>query len=130
MSKSTQIIYWSTTALVAFGMTASGIAQIMQLDEMKEIISHLGFPLYIMYLLGVWKLLGVIALLIPKNGLLKEWAYAGFFFLLSGAFVSHLFMGDGGSAIFGPLFQLIFLCLSWRFRPRSRTVNPTVNEVL
>jgi hypothetical protein len=72
---------------------------------------------------GLWKILGVIAILIPKYPLLKEWAYAGFFFLMTGALISHLFMGEGGNAIFGPLFQTIFVFASWYFRPANRKLN-------
>ena len=125
MTKRNNIIYWLATALFCFGMLASGIAQLRQSVEMQEIITHLGFPLYIMYIVGVWKLLGVTAILVPKLGLLKEWAYAGFFFLMSGALISHLFMGDVGNAVFGPLFQLVFIMLSWYFRPQHRKVNVT-----
>jgi len=123
MTKRNRIIYWVATAFFAFGMTASGISQILHLKEMNEIITHLGYPLYLMTILGVWKLLGVIAILIPKFKLVKEWAYAGFFFLLTGALTSHIVMGDGGKAIFGPLFQTIFLCVSWYFRPTDRKLN-------
>ena len=122
MEKRNKIIYWIFTALLCFGMTASGIAQILHLKEMTEIITHLGYPLYLMTLLGLWKLLGVIAILVPNFKLLKEWAYAGFFFLLTGALFSHIVMGDTGKAILGPLFQTIFLILSWYFRPANRKI--------
>ena len=122
MEKRNKIIYWIATALLCFGMTASGISQILHLKEMNELISHVGYPLYFMYIIGVWKLLGVIAILIPKYPLLKEWAYAGFFFILTGALISHLFMGDFGNAIFGPLFQTIFVIVSWYFRPANRKI--------
>lgn len=76
-----------------------------------------------MYIIGTWKILGVIAILIPGFTLLKEWAYAGFFFLMTGAFISHIVMGDGGNAIYGPLFQTIFVVASWYFRPADRKIN-------
>lgn len=123
MEKRNKIIYWTATALLSFGMLGSGISQILHLEEMNELITHTGYPLYFMYIIGVWKILGVIAILIPKFTLLKEWAYAGFFFLMTGALASHLFMGDGGKAIFGPLFQTIFVVLSWYFRPADRKIN-------
>jgi uncharacterized membrane protein len=126
MEKRNKIIYWISTTLLCFGMTVSGISQILHLNEMNELIAHVGYPLYFMYIIGVWKLLGVIAILIPKYPLLKEWAYAGFFFLLTGALISHIAIGDGGKAIFGPLFQTIFLIVSWYFRPVNRKLNPTV----
>ena len=127
MEKRNRIIYWVATSLLCAGMTGSGISQILHLNEMNELIYHVGYPLYFMYIIGVWKLLGVIAILIPKYPLLKEWAYAGFFFLLTGALVSHIFMGDTGNAIFGPLFQTIFVIVSWYFRPANRKIISTNN---
>jgi hypothetical protein len=120
MATRNQIIYWVATVFFAFGMASSGILQILHLKEMNEVITHLGYPLYLMTLLGIWKLLGVVTILIPKFKLLKEWAYAGFFFLLTGALISHIVMGDGGKAILGPLFQTVFLIVSWYFRPSNR----------
>ena len=123
MTKRTKIIYWLATGLLSFGMLASGISQILHVKEMDELITHIGYPLYFMYIIGVWKILGVIAILIPKFKLLKEWAYAGFFFLLTGALISHIIIGDSGKAIFGPLFQTIFVVLSWYFRPANRKIT-------
>lgn len=117
------IIYWGSTLLLSVGMLGSGIAQITHAKEMVELITHVGFPLYFMYIVGVWKLLGVIVILIPNFKLAKEWAYAGFFFLMTGALASHLFMGDAGKAVFGPLFQTIFIVVSWYFRPSNRKIN-------
>lgn len=90
---------------------------------MNELIIHVSYPLYFMYIIGVWKILGVIAILIPNFKLLKEWAYAGFFFLMTSALISYLFMGDGGNAILGPLFQTVFVVLSWYLRPVDRKIN-------
>jgi uncharacterized membrane protein len=123
MTKRNKIIYWVATALLSFGMLGSGISQILHVKEMNELIAHVGYPLYFMYIIGVWKILGVIVILIPNFKLLKEWAYAGFFFLMTGALISHLFMGDGGNAIFGPLFQTVFIVSSWYFRPADRKIN-------
>jgi len=120
-----KIIYWVATALLSFGMLGSGISQLLHLKDMNELITHIGYPLYFMYIIGVWKILGVIAILIPNFKLLKEWAYAGFFFLMTGALLSHLFMGDVGNAILGPLFQTLFIVTSWYFRPANRKINFT-----
>lgn len=125
--RTNKIIYWASTALLCFGMLGSGISQLLHLEEMNELITHVGYPLYFMYIIGTWKILGVIALLIPKNPLLKEWAYAGFFFLMTGALISHLAIGDIGNAIYGPSFQTAFLLLSWYFRPASRKLNLVKN---
>jgi uncharacterized membrane protein len=120
MGKGNKIIYWVATALLCIGMTVSGVSQILHVKEMNELVTHLGYPLYLLYIIGVWKLSGVVVVLIPKHPLLKEWAYAGFFFLMTGALISHLFMGDEGTSIYGPLFQTIFVVVSWYFRPANR----------
>jgi hypothetical protein len=114
------VIYWVATVLMSVGMFGSGVAQIIRAKQMVDIINHVGYPLYVMTILGVWKILGVITILLPGFKLQKEWAYAGFFFLMSGALFSHLAMGDGGKAILGPLMQLVFISLSWYCRPDSR----------
>lgn len=123
MTKRNKIIYWVATILLSFGMLASGISQILHVEAMNELITHVGYPLYFMYIIGVWKVLGVIAILIPKYPLLKEWAYGGFFFLMTGALLSHLFIGDIGNAILGPLFQTIFVIVSWGFRPTDKKLT-------
>ena len=120
MSKRNLIIYWIATALLSFGMLGSGISQLIRHPDIIAITDHLGYPIYLASILGTWKVLGVIALLLPGYKLLKEWAYAGFFFAMTGAFVSHLFMGDPVSDMLGPIFQTIFIILSWYFRPDSR----------
>jgi len=73
-------------------------------------------------MLGVWKVLGVSILLIPKLPSLKEWAYAGFLFAMSGAFFSHLAIGDGAKEFIGPLLLLILIVVSWYFRPAGRKI--------
>lgn len=120
MEKRNKIIYWITTALMSFGMLGSGIAQISHAEEMNAILTHLGYPLYFMSIIGVWKVLGVVAILVPGFKLVKEWAYAGFFILMTGAFLSHLFVGDPFTDFLGPVFQTIFIVCSWYFRPENR----------
>ncbi|MEO8236243.1 MAG: DoxX family protein [Flavobacterium sp.] len=120
MTRRNKIIYWVPTAFLSFGMMGSGIAQMLHVKAMDELINHVGYPLYFIYIIGVWKIIGVIAILIPKYPLIKEWAYAGFFFLMTGALISHLAIGDSGIAVFVPLLQTIFIILSWNFRPANR----------
>ncbi|MBP1224533.1 DoxX family protein [Flavobacterium sp. 1355] len=122
MTKRNKIIYWIATLWLALGMTATGIVQLLQIKEEVDMMSHLGYPLYFLPLLGIWKLLGVIAILIPKFGLLKEWAYAGFFFAMSGAIISHLARGEYGIELFGPALLLVLTIISWYFRPADRKV--------
>jgi hypothetical protein len=120
MTKRNKIIYWVATLWLALGMTATGIVQILQIKEEVDMMAYLGYPLYFLVILGVWKLLGVVAILIPKFPLLKEWAYAGFFFAMSGAIISHFSVGDGAKEYFGPTLLLILTILSWYFRPADR----------
>ena len=120
MAKRNKIIYWIATVWLALGMLSSGIVQLIKLKEEVDMITHLGYPLYFLTLLAVWKLLGVVAVLIPKFPLLKEWAYAGFFFAMSGAVFSHLASGDGAGEFFGPILLLILTGVSWYFRPADR----------
>lgn len=120
MTKRNKIIYWVATLWLAFGMTSTGIVQILQIKEEVDMMSHLGYPLYFLIILGVWKILGVIAILIPKFPLLKEWAYAGFFFAMSGAILSHFAKDDGAIAYFGPTLLLVLTVLSWYFRPADK----------
>lgn len=120
MTKRNRIIYWIATLWLALGMTTTGIVQLIPMKEEAEMIQRLGYPLYFLTLLGVWKLLGVIAILIPKFGVLKEWAYAGFFFAMSGAVVSHLAIKDEASTLFGPVLLIVLTVVSWYFRPENR----------
>ena len=83
-------------------------------------IKELGYPVYFLTILGVWKILGVIALLIPKFPLLKEWAYAGFFFLTTGAIFSHIGTENSINEIVPSLLLLALTVVSWYFRPADR----------
>lgn len=94
------------------------------MKEEVDMMTHLGYPAYLLTIIGVWKLLGVVAVLISKFPLLKEWAYAGFFFCMSGAVFSHFAVGDGAKEFFGPLLLIVLTVVSWYFRPADRkTVN-------
>jgi hypothetical protein len=93
-------------------------------------ITHLGYPIYFLTILGVWKILGVVAVLIPKFPLLKEWAYAGFFFAMSGAIFSHIASGDSVKEIFPSLLLLILTMVSWYFRPADRKIDCQLTEEL
>lgn len=123
MEKKNKIIYWVATGLLAFGMLISGLQQIFHAKGMIDLITPLGYPLYFLYILDVWKILGVIAILIPRGKLLKEWAYVGFFFVMTGALISHLASGDDSlKGITGPFFQTVFIILSWYFTPPDRKI--------
>lgn len=119
MTKRNKIIYWIATAWLALGMLSTGLVQLLKVEKEVEMMTHLGYPLYFLTIIGVWKILGVVAVLVPKFPLLREWAYAGFFFAMSGAILSHLIMKDEAKEIFGPALLLILAIVSWYFRPNS-----------
>ncbi len=123
MEKRNKIIYWIATVWLSLGMVSTGIVQLIKMKEEADMMAHLGYPLYFLTLLGVWKLLGVVAVLIPKFPILKEWAYAGFFFSMSGAAYSHIASGDATKELFGPLLLLILTGVSWYFRPVDRKMS-------
>ncbi|MES2652959.1 MAG: DoxX family protein [Bacteroidota bacterium] len=124
MTKRNKIIYWVSTLWLALGMLSTGVVQILKLKEV-DMMAHLGYPLYFLTLLGVWKILGVITILVPKFPLLKEWAYAGFFFAMLGAIVSHIASGNGAKDFFGPTLLLVLTFVSWYFRPVDRKIIST-----
>jgi hypothetical protein len=122
MKKRDKIIYWIATAWLALGMFSTGLVQLLRMKEEVDMMVRLGYPVYFLTIIGVWKMLGVITVLIPKYPLLKEWAYAGFFFSMTGAIVSHIAVGDAVSEIFPPLLLLVLTIVSWYFRPATRKV--------
>lgn len=125
MAKRNKIIYWICTLWLALGMLSTGIVQLMKMQEEVDSMKHLGYPIYFLTLLGIWKILGVAVILIPKFTLVKEWAYAGFFFAMSGAIISHLTIDGLTSKIFPPLLLLVLTVLSWYFRPADRKIIST-----
>ena len=124
MKKTNKIIYWISTLWLSLGMVSTGLVQLFRQNAQADYITDLGFPEFSLTLLSIWKILGVIVLLIPKFTLLKEWAYAGFFFAMSGAVYSHIIAGDPVNEIFPSLLLLILTLISWYFRPTNRKIIP------
>jgi len=125
MKKINKIIYWISTIWLSLGMTVTGVLQLLKAKEGTggvDSITHLGYPVYFLTILGIWKILGVVALLIPKLPLLKEWAYAGFFFLITGALFSHITYSDSFKEVYPSVLLLVLLFLSWYFRPSERRI--------
>lgn len=129
--KRNRIIYWIATLWLASGIFASGILQLTHSDAPGALsppgvfgIKHLGYPVYFLTIIGTWKILGVVALLIPTFPLLKEWAYAGFFFLITGAIGSHLAVQDPLRELFPSLLLLVLTIVSWYLRSAGRKLIP------
>ncbi len=128
MTKKNKIIYWIATIWLSLGMLSTGIVQLLKMKEEVAMFTHLGYPGYLLVILGIWKILGVVAVLIPRFPLLKEWAYAGFLFAMSGAILSHVAAGDDAKEYFGPTLLLILTVLSWYFRPADRKAISVANQ--
>ena len=117
------IAYWIATGVTSFIFLSGGVVDIAQPQFAMEGMRHLGYPDYFATILGVWKVLGGIAVLLPRTPRLKEWAYAGMFFDLSGAAASHASVGDPIGKIATPLVLLCVVVASWALRPESRKLG-------
>jgi uncharacterized membrane protein YphA (DoxX/SURF4 family) len=127
--------YWVTTILVTFELLAGGVADLIHGpallfagDPVVLALAQLGYPVYLLTILGVWKLLGAVALLVPWFPRLKEWAYAGTFFVYAGAAASLAARGDGMGDVIAPLALAVLTLASWALRPPSRTLGVFLPE--
>ena len=117
------ITYWMTTAMIVFAMFSGGIAELAHRPETINGMIQLGYPVYFVMILGFWKLLGSVALVIPGFPRLKEWAYAGIFFNMTGAAISHVVCQDAGWHIVVTVGLAALAVASWALRPASRTLG-------
>jgi uncharacterized membrane protein YphA (DoxX/SURF4 family) len=132
MRKMKVIVYWAATSVIAFELLAGGVTDLVHGgtdvvagEPVVEVLAHLGYPAYLLTILGLWKLLGGIVLLAPRFPRLKEWAYAGAFFVYTGAAASGVVRGwdDPGTLIWGPLIFAVITLASWALRPQSRVLG-------
>ncbi len=119
-SQAWMFLYWALTLYVAATSLWAGVINVLHAPPLFDELLRLGYPAHFATLLGVWKVLGALALLAPGYALLKEWAYAGLFFDFSGALVAYAAAGDGAASYIGPLTSLAALITSWWLRPGSR----------
>jgi hypothetical protein len=134
--KAKSIAYWTMTILVALPIGSGGVGQLIQFRANPHgTVPVLGYPLYFFAILGFWKVLGAIAIFVPRYPRLKEWAYAGIFFDVTGAAASCAAVGGYGAYAFHVIAPLIiagFTVASWALRPQSRTIGvlfPATNGV-
>jgi uncharacterized membrane protein len=120
------IVYWVTTALVAAELALGGVWDILQTPYVREIVEHLGYPTYLLVIMGVWKIPGAFALLVQNLPRLKEWAYAGAIVTYTTAVASHLAVGDGAEALAAPAIFAALTAASWALHPPARR-NSTPN---
>jgi uncharacterized membrane protein YphA (DoxX/SURF4 family) len=119
------IAYWVATVIVASELGVGGVWDTLRIPYVRTVIEHLGYPTYFLVILGVWKVPGAVALLVPRFPLLKEWAYAGAFFSYTGAAASHLAVGDDADKVAGPIIFAGILVASWVMRPSPRRLTPS-----
>ena len=123
MEKRKLIWYWISTILLSFCIFSGGLAQALQVQGVVQGFKPLGYPTYFISVIGIWKMLGIIAILVPAFKLLKEWAYAGLFFTMTGAVISHIASNDIHAQIIAPIVLAIFTVLSWYLRPADRKIS-------
>jgi hypothetical protein len=115
------IVYWAATLIIALELAAGGVWDILQIAYVHDlVVEHLGYPAYFLVILGVWKIPGAAALLIPRFRWITEWAYAGAFFTYAGAVASHLAVGDSISVWWGPFVFAGIMLASWVLYPSVR----------
>jgi uncharacterized membrane protein YphA (DoxX/SURF4 family) len=117
--------YWTATGLIAFAFGPGAIPDLIQAPPALAFVAPLGYPAYFLSILGAWKILGAIAILVPRFPRLKEWAYAGIFFDLTGAAISHAARGNGILNVIIPLVLVGVAFASWALRPEGRTLLAT-----
>ena len=120
LTRTLSIAYWTFTLIVAMELVFGSMWMLLQSEGARWVMTHLGYPLYVNYIIGVWKLPGAVALLVPRFERLKEWAYAGAVFNFSGAAASHLLAGDRPSRVVAPLMLTAMVLASWALRPSGR----------
>ncbi len=121
--KAKAIAYWICTVLTALAFLSGGVVYLMRVPQVVEGVAHLGYPIHFVVLLGVWKILGAVAILVPGFPRLKEWAYAGMIFDLIGASVAHAALGDEMRHIVTPVVIGAVVIASWALRPESRKLK-------
>ena len=123
-----RIAYITTTALTVLAFAGSGLANLFHVTHVAEDMGHLGYPSYFMTILGTWKVLGALAVGAPGLATVKEWAYAGMLFDLTGAAASRAACGDGPTLVVVPLGIAIIVASSWALRPASRRLATRILE--
>jgi len=124
-TRTRKVLYWVATVFTAFAFAALALANLTRAPQVMAGLTRLGYPPIVATILGMWKVLGAIAILIAGWPRLKEWAYAGMFFVLSGAAVSHAAHGDPFGNVLVPLVLLAFVMTSWGLQPaRNAAVAP------
>ncbi len=127
-TKAKTISYWVVTGLVVLVFAGSGVANLAHIPHIADAMAHLGYPAYFLTVLGTWKVLGAVAITVPGFPRLKEWAYAGMMFDVTGAAASRAALGDGVGMVLAPLFIAGLVFASWALRPEGRVLKSPRKE--
>jgi hypothetical protein len=127
-TKTATIAFWIATVLVCIAFVGSGIANLVHATRVAADMARLGYPAYFSTILGAWKVLGAVAIVAPRLPRLKEWAYAGMVFDLSGAAISRGVAGDGAAGVVPPVIVAALVVVSWALRPEDRVLASTVPQ--
>jgi uncharacterized membrane protein YphA (DoxX/SURF4 family) len=125
--KSKTITFAIVTVLVCLAFAGSGIANVVHAPHIAKDMAHLGYPAYFSTVLGAWKILGALAIAVPAFPRVKEWAYAGMMFDLTGAAISRAVVGDGAAGVIPPLIVASLVVASWLLRPDGRVLRNVSN---
>ncbi len=121
-----QVAYWATTVLLAFALASGAVGELTRQWGTLETVTMLGYPAYFLTIIGLWKLGAAVTVLVPRLPRLKEWAYAGIVFNMTGAFASHAAVGDVGTNAYHLLAtgsMVLLAVASWALRPPSRVLG-------
>jgi uncharacterized membrane protein YphA (DoxX/SURF4 family) len=124
-AKARPVLYWAATVLTGLSFSVPGLGNLVRAPHIAQDMAHLGYPPYFLAILGTWKVLGAIAVVAPRLPRLKEWAYAGMIFDLTGAATSRAAAGDGAVMVIVPLMIAGVVLVSWALRPPTRRLEPS-----
>ncbi|GAA3774037.1 hypothetical protein GCM10022225_72160 [Plantactinospora mayteni] len=119
------ILYWATTIVIVLELASGSVWNLLPIEWIVAQLRHLGYPRFLAYILGAWQVAAAVVIIVPGFALIKEWAYAGSFFLWSGAVVSHLIVGDSPDLWGVPLMFGVCAIASWALRPADRRLPET-----
>ncbi|HET9232526.1 MAG TPA: DoxX family protein [Candidatus Eisenbacteria bacterium] len=123
MASTRVVSYWTSTGIIALAFLSGGLAYLAGVEETLRGMAELGYPAYFVTILGVWKTLGAVALVVPGLPRLKEWAYAGIAFDLIGAAASHAAVGHPAVKVAAPLVVLAIAAVSWALASQRRSTE-------
>jgi uncharacterized membrane protein YphA (DoxX/SURF4 family) len=127
-ARARQVLYWAATVFTALAFSVPGIGNLVRAPHIAQDMAHLGYPPYFLVILGTWKVLGAVAVVAPRLPRLKEWAYAGMIFDLTGAAMSRAAVGDGATMVLVPLMISGVVLASWLLRPPARRLQPSHDD--